>query len=554
MRLLRFAFVVACVGSLLCSGQSQKRTSTLAMSPVSFEPNRGQASGDVAYIVDQRHYRLFISANAVTYVIPDSRDHSVRHVRIRWVGQAGAGHFVPAKLTESRSNYFIGSDPSRWITEVPHYAEIREASFLPGVDLIYHASQNGQLEYDLLVAPHSDIDTARFVVEGADSVAVLADGTLNVRSGDTSIRQLPPHAFQLIGRRKASLPARYVIDRNGEVSIAVSERDSSLPLVVDPVLQYATYLGGAKISPLIEGLASSYGQGVAVDPAGNFFISGLTYALDFPVTRGAFQTSCPEGGTVCGYVAAGFVTKFSRAGQLLYSTYLSGNDGVEPSDGRTLAVDKNGIAYVIGGTRGDFPTTSTAYQRECRSGNSGCTFLAKLNAAGSALLYSTLFGGVDGTFVQPTVGHALAIGQNGDVYLTGSTSDTTLPTTPGAHQETCPLQRDGSCLSAFVARINTKNAGQSSLVFATYLGAPGGQSNGRSIAVDLHGDAYVLANSTVDVAHVAKFGSGKVPMVRLQSSVAATVREFHCKTERPRWTRAKSSHFAWRSGRCRYRS
>jgi uncharacterized protein DUF11/beta-propeller repeat-containing protein len=134
-----------------------------------------------------------------------------------------------------------------------------------------------------------------------------------------------------------------------------------------------------------------------------------------------------------------------------------------------------------------------------------------LNASGSGLLYSTLFGGLEGTSVQRTVGHALALGQNGDIYLTGSTSDPTLPTTPGAHQETCPLQNDGSCLSGFVARINTKNSGQSSLVFATYLGAPGGQANGRSIAVDLHGDAYVLANSTVDVENVAKFGSGKVP-------------------------------------------
>ena len=67
---------------------------------------------------------------------------------------------------------------------------------------------------------------------------------------------------------------------------------------------------------------------------------------------------------MCDSRAAAFVTKLSRAGQLLYSTYLSGQSGVGISDGRTLAVDKSGIAYIVGGTTREFPTTPTAYQRE----------------------------------------------------------------------------------------------------------------------------------------------------------------------------------------------
>jgi hypothetical protein len=193
-------------------------------------------------------------------------------------------------------------------------------------------------------------------------------------------------------------------------------------------LIYSTYLGGPGNTVI-----ATAGNGIAVDSAGSAYVTGLTGSSGFPVTPGAFQTTSPAG--LQGATYGAFVSKFNASGSsLIYSTYVNGNS---PSSGNGIAVDSLGNAYVAGNFRAGgvsnpfFPVTPDAFQSSFTklSGDYQETFLAKLNAAGSALIYSSYLGGSGDD--EPT---AVAIDQTGDAYVTGHTSSLDFPVSPSAFQ------------------------------------------------------------------------------------------------------------------------
>ena len=275
-------------------------------------------------------------------------------------------------------------------------------------------------------------------------------------------------------------------------------------------LVYSTYLGGSRLD---------YGNGVAVDSAGNAYVTGVTYSADFSTTPGAFQTTCGDVGCFTGDA---FVTKINPTGSaLVYSTYIGGS-GVDLGGG--VAVDSAGHAYVIGRTvSSDFPTKNPL---QAAYGGVGDAFVTKINAAGSALVYSTYLGG-SGQDVYPS-GGSIAVDRVGNAYVTGNTSSTNFPTTPGALKKFC-----GRCANygdAFVAKINDVG---STLVYSTYLGG-GMADESYGIAVDNSGNAYVtgttnstnfptknplqLAKAADYDAFVAKIDVRAVPTISLSSS------------------------------------
>jgi hypothetical protein len=189
-------------------------------------------------------------------------------------------------------------------------------------------------------------------------------------------------------------------------------------------LSYATYLGGS---------ADDLGYGVALDPNGNAYVTGTSQSPDFPTTVGALQTS--RGG-----FTNAFITKLSAAGSIAYSTYLGPPAG--DTEGHAVAVDAAGSAYVTGMTRSQaFPTPADAPQR--RPGGGADAFVAKLNAAGSALSFATYLGGT-----QADEGAGIAVDSVGNVYVTGDTNSSDFPTTKGAFQ---PTSRG----HVFVAKLST---------------------------------------------------------------------------------------------------
>jgi hypothetical protein len=241
-------------------------------------------------------------------------------------------------------------------------------------------------------------------------------------------------------------------------------------------LDFSTFLGGSG------GAGADRALAVAVDSAGNSYVTGYTSSADFPVTSGAFQTSIKGAkGT-----QEAFVAMFNPTGGLVYATYLGGK-GLTLGDG--IAVDQYGDAYVTGKTTAsNFPVKNAL--QATYGGGAEDAFVTELNPAGSALLYSTYLGGTGNeNFVQPfnsPLG-GIAVDSSGNVYVTGvSNSSTSFPTRNG-------LPGINSSDYAFVTRINTNLAGPASLVYSTFLPA----NKATAIAVDNSGNAYVTGDATV---------------------------------------------------------
>jgi hypothetical protein len=412
-----------------------------------------------------------------------------------------------------KSNYFIGNDPAKWRTNVPTYAKVKYANVYPGVDLIYYGNQ-GQLEYDFVVAPSADPGVIRLALDGyskvgsrhsavgsqsgnsklenrksyrgpdsrfptPDSLHLAANGDLIVNLDGGEVRFHKPVIYQPsptsnseLRTEKLPVEGRYRLAGN-QVRFEIGRYDQSRPLVIDPALSYSSFLGGS-------GTDAAFA--VAVDASGEAYVTGYTASTDFPVTAGDFQA------TYGGGFDDAFVAKVNAAGSaLLYSTYLGGS---QADIGNGITFDSSGNAYVTGSTGSpNFPTTPGVYEPNCGSDNCGTdssfAFVTKLNPTGSALVYSTYLGGT-GSFISAG-GAAIAVDASGNAYVTGENEEKNFPTTPGVFQPAC----HGVCQNAFVSKFNST---ASALIYSSYLGGDE-EDYAQGIALDSAGNAY-LAGET----------------------------------------------------------
>ena len=272
-------------------------------------------------------------------------------------------------------------------------------------------------------------------------------------------------------------------------------------------LVYSTYIGGS---------GSDRAYGIAIDSSGNAYVAGQTQSKDYPVTAGAFITTCPGGVGGCN---TGIVTKLNPTGSaLVYSTYVGGNANMGSTG---IAVDSSGEAYTTGATDGTFPTTAGAYQSSNPRNGAGLSpVFAILNPSGSACVYCTFLGGTKGTSYNPgNQAFGVAIDSTGKAYITGWTDSSDFPTTAGAFQTTCGT--DGNCnglWDAFVAKLDPTQFGNASLVYSTFLGGSG-TDLGLSIAVDPSGDAYVTGITGGNV--YTQFGGSPLPSADFPTTAGA---------------------------------
>lgn len=454
--------------------------------PLSFEANQGQSDSHVKFISRGGGYTLFLTpTEAVLQLRSRTRAHSAEArpapesgavLRMKFSGANPNPQVSGIDTLSAKSNYFIGNDPAKWRTAVPSYSRVEYRSVYPGVDLVYYGNQR-ELEYDWVIAPGADPKKIRMKVEGATRLHVDALGDLILRTSLGEIRQHRPNVYQEVAGVKQNVSGKYVLTGDKEVRFAVAAYDSRLPLIIDPVLSYSTYLGGG---------GADVGNAIAVDSLGNTYVAGVTNSTTFPVTAGATQTNFPGG------FNDAFVTKLNPAGTaIIYSTYLGGNSGFYGDGARGVSVDAGGNAYVTGyANSSNFPITTGAFQKTFAGGGfTGCClpgdiFVAKLNPTGSALLYSTYLGGSGWD-----IGESIVVDAAGNAYVTGQTDSTNFPVTPGAFQTAFrgSYGCGGNRNSAFVTKLNPAGTG---LVYSTYLGG-GGFDNAYSIAIDGAGAAYV---------------------------------------------------------------
>lgn len=386
---------------------------------------------------------------------PDRRAHArpapPTIVRIRFDGAAAAPAISPADRLPGTANYLTGADQRTWRTNLPTYGSIVYQQLYAGIDLRYGGA-DGHLKGSYSVAPGSDPAAIRWRYEGARDVRIDAAGNLVLALGtpgtgqrapepaaQQTLTEAAPVAWQVINGQTTQVAAGYTIHPDGSIGFALGTYDHGQPLTIDPTLVYSTYLGGS---------GEDTGRGIAVDSAGNTYVTGYTFSASFP-TAGAFQGT--NRGT-SGHDA--FVTKLNASGALVYSTYLDGS-GDDVAYG--IAVDSAGNAYLAGETSSsNFPTASPL---QAANGGGYDAVVAKPNASGSALLYSTYLGGSDTDY-----GQAVAVDSAGNAYVTGGTLSTNFPTVS-------PLQAtNGGGWDVLVAKLNPTGGG---LSYSTYLGGSG---------------------------------------------------------------------------------
>jgi hypothetical protein len=418
--------------------------------PVRFEANAGQTDAKVKFLSRGGGYRLFLTQSEAVLTLPrvKSPGDSVAQstVRMKLIGADPAPRMQGLDRLPGRSNYIIGKDASRWRRNVTSFAKVRYHSVYPGIDMIYYGDQR-QIEYDFVLGPGADPNLIRLGFDGVDKIEIDAQGDLVLKTASGEVRQRKPVAYQRADGSKREVIGRYALKGKQEVVFELGEYDHARPLVIDPVMAYSTYLGGS---------GGEYPGSIAVDAAGNAYVTGETYSLDFP-TSNPLQPK-PGGNSDTTDV---FVAKINPQGSaLLYSTYLGGG-GFDAGFG--IAVDEDGNAYLTGHTNStDFPT-----KNPLQPGLAGDTtgdpifvatdlFITKLNADGSALVYSTFLGGAG-----PDLGMDVAIDNERNIYVAGVSSSSDFPTMN-------PLQ---ATQPGFIDIVAAKlKADGSALVYSTYLG------------------------------------------------------------------------------------
>ncbi len=432
--------------------------------PLAFEANQGQAATQVDFLARGEGYALALTPSEA--VIALRHDGGGDIVRLQFLGANPSAKSVGHHQLVTTTNYLLGTDPSQWKTGIPNYGKVVYQDVYAGIDLLYYGNQ-GQLEYDFVVAPGVDPGIIAMSVQGAENISLDASGNLVLHTSGGDLVQQAPVIYQEVGGVRQAVAGEFVLEGTNGVGFRVGAYDTSRTLVIDPVLSYSTYLGGS---------SADSGQAIAVDANGNAYITGYTYSANFPTTAG------PQG--ALGGDLDVFVAKLNASGTgLVYSTYLGGTFGDE---GKGIAVDASGNAYITGNTdSNNFPTTAGAFQVTNSAGNYK-GFVAKLNATGSALVYSTYLGGSGGW----DEGRAIAVDTDGNAYVTGHTASSDFPTQnplQPIHADVFEFSTSTYYSDSFVTKLNASGA---SLVYSTFLGGYGDE-RGDGIAVDSAGNAYV---------------------------------------------------------------
>ncbi len=470
---------------LVRTGESLARYSEhkiLQKQSLLFVPNVGQYSHLVKYRSTADRATIWFAENEIFYhftrhdyeepmlhdghppideetVVPKDLDYQL--VRVSFVdanNHPSVNGRSPAGFTY---NYLIGNDPSRWYRNVPVYRELVYEGMYDGIDLVYR-NNNNRLEYDFVLEPGADPSRIQIRLDGIESIRIDPNHDLVIGSAFGEIIESRPIVYQMDGQRQIPVNAQFkMIDGTTFGFEIAGAYDHSLPLVIDPVLEYSTLLGGS---------LNEYCRGVAVSTQGHLYATGYLESTDFPL-ESAYDSTYNGGGTF-GYDM--FVTKLSvRGDSLLYSTYLGGATGDDRAFG--IKVDSSGNAYITGVTTStDFPTNNPI---QAANAGGADAVLAKLSSTGDALLFGTYLGGSDND-----VGAAVDIDYTGSAFITGNTKSSDFNTSASPYDDALGGTKDG-----FLAKLETVTG---TLEYSTYLGGGNGDA-GLGVAVGPSGEAVV---------------------------------------------------------------
>ena len=490
-------------------------SSPLVNLPLDFIENHGQWNTPAKFVARTDALAAYFEENSIELVLGKNQstlsltfEGALRNVKL--VGEAQRSGYY---------NFFMGNDPAHWQSHVSAYGNLLYQGLYNGIDVRVR-EDSGQLQYDLLLGPGADLDQVKISATGSSKLSIASDGALLMETAGGMLRQLPPVAWEILpSGEKQPIQSRFRLIDATHFGFEAFGRDERLALVIDPGLDWATFLGGSGddtiagleltsdgsgdiviagqtwspdfprtggnlgpvgLTPYVARLngagtalvyATFFGgsfnhsvMGVDLDASNQPVVVGDTNSLDFPTTPGAYDTT-PGDGFHGDYDA--YVIKFNATGSgLVFGTYLGGAPGSGAEQAWNAGHDASGSVIVSGyATSTDFPTTPGAYP-----GQRGI-FVSRFNPTGSQLTYSAYIGA--GSVFD------MLVDGSGFVTLTGQTSVASFPTTPGAFDTTLGNTNDG-----FVTRLKLDGAGTADLKYSTFLGGAGYTEAGTGLALD----------------------------------------------------------------------
>ena len=429
--------------------------------PLRFEANRGQAPAPIQFLARGGAGSLLLAPTATTlYARPGAAPGEVTppwcQVRVALIDANPGASLEGLDPAPARVNYLTGSDPRQWHTQIPTFARVKASGVYPGVDLVYYG-RGGQIEYDFNVRPGGDPTAIRLGFEGVEGLAIDAAGNLVVRTPAGGFLHRRPVAYQVANGVRTGIAAAFTLAPAAAApslgprvaGFELGAYNPALPLVIDPVLSFASYLGGS---------GDDQAYGVAVDSQGCIYVTGQTTSPDFPATKAL----APK---ISGQYDV-FVTKFSADGQeIIYSTFVGGSAN---DRGFNLALDSTGAAVVAGQTSSpDFPTKN-AFQPFFVGGDRDA-FLFKLAPDGASFVFSTYLGG--GASDDLT---CVAVDRADNILAGGGTSSTNFPVLRAFQSE------NHGGYDAVLVRCDPAGV----LNYSTYLGGSGPYDTAIGVAVD----------------------------------------------------------------------
>ncbi len=447
---------LSCFALILLAGVAVAAAPSVRSNPIGFEPNRGQMNEAAAYRARGLAYSAFLTSEGPVLAFHSRSSDEAFAYRVRFAASPGSARFTGIE-TQPGTHYYLRPGEAGLATNV--YRRVRQNGVYPGVDVVYHATGK-TLEYDFTVAPGADPARIALRIEGPDAIRIDDQGRLVLDTPKGSFYQLAPVAYQQTPEGRRDVVAAYALSEDGTVTFALGEYDRRQALVIDPVLDYSTYLGAGD---------GDFGNAAAAADDGSVYVTGRTDSSDFPVSSGVFQNQFG------GDQSDAFVTKFNADGSLAFSTFYGGEKTDFAND---IALGSDGSIYIAGQTA----SASLPVQGydEGFSGEIDC-FVAKFSSDGKQLEYGTYLGDGD-----EDVCNAIAVNDAGEVYVVGYTASLDFPTTDGAVQSVNMGGRD-----AFVAKLSADGA---SLLYSSFLGGSG-DDTAYDIAVGANGVHYIVGDT-----------------------------------------------------------
>ncbi|HUJ49436.1 MAG TPA: SBBP repeat-containing protein [Bryobacteraceae bacterium] len=425
----------------------------LETAPLRFEPAAGASSSFVAR--GARYHFEFSNHQTILHA-------AGRNIELRFDGADPCARIQAEDQLKSKTNLFLGSDPSKWRQGIANYGRLRVPGLYPGVDLVYYGNAR-ELEYDLKIAPGADPGQIRLRVTGAHARVDHAGDLV------ADLIQKRPVGYQVNenGARTA-VQARYRRNRDGSYGFAVGKYDPGRELILDPVLTFSTYFSGSHVD-------TAYA--ITHDQNGFIYVAGSTLSTDFPLAGAPSQASAGGNGDVW---VAQINPNVPGGSGFLFTTYVGGT-GTETFGG--LAVGPKGDIYLTGSTEStDFPVTSSAYKGSLTNAPNTNAFVVWINS-NQILAYSSYLGGS-----HADSANGVAIDSHGRIWTTGGTQSDDFPMV-GALQSARAGAQD-----MFVAGFDPSQSGTSSLIYSSYLGGSNWDT-GRGIAVASDGTLWIAGGT-----------------------------------------------------------